>query len=67
LDPRTIEVADGPNRGDPAEFTDAALKEFSLTPFPAGYEDGGLSPHFSEIGRSMTPVWGESRLVVREI
>jgi hypothetical protein len=67
LDPRSIEVNEAPNRGDPAEFTDAVLKEFSLTPFPAGYDNGGLSPHFSEIGQSMTPTWGESRLVVREI
>lgn len=67
LDPRSIEVNEAPNRDDPATFTDADLQEFSLTPFPAGYDDGGLSPHFSEVSRSMTPTWGESRLVVRKI
>lgn len=67
LDPRSIEVNEAPNRDDPAKFTDASLQEFSLTPFPAGYDDGGLSPHFSEVGRSMTPTWGESRLVTRKI
>jgi hypothetical protein len=67
LDPRSIEVKEAPNRDDPAEFTDARLQEFSLTPFPAGYEDGGLSPHFSEATMTMTPEWGESRLVTREI
>lgn len=67
LDPRSIEVKDKPNKDDPAQFVDAVLQEFSLTPFPAGYDDGGLSPNFSEVNRSMTPTWGESRLVSREI
>jgi hypothetical protein len=67
LDPRSIEVKETRNRKDPAEFTDAVLKEFSLTPFPAGYENGGLSPHFSEVSQPVTPAWGESRLIVREI
>lgn len=67
LDPRSIEVNEAPNRDDPAEFTDAELQEFSLTPFPAGYENGGLSPNFSEVSEPMTPTWGESRLTTREI
>jgi len=67
LDPRSIEVKEAAKRGDPAEFMDAVLQEFSLTPFPAGYDDGGLSPHFSEVSEPVTPVWGESRLIVREI
>lgn len=29
-------------------FVNAALAEFSLTPFPAGYDTGGLSPAFCE-------------------
>jgi hypothetical protein len=29
------------------EFVDGTLQEFSLTPFPGGYDDGGLSPAFS--------------------
>jgi hypothetical protein len=29
-------------------FYDARIQEFSLTPFPGGYDDGGLSPAFSE-------------------
>jgi hypothetical protein len=36
--------------GEP-EFVDATLNEFSLTPFPAGYDDGGLSPRFAEAAR----------------
>lgn len=48
LDPRTVEVAGTSKRGEPAEFVDARLQEFSLTPFPAGYDDGGLSPQFAE-------------------
>lgn len=38
------------DNGEP-EFVEAELKEFSLTPFPAGYEDGGLSPSFAEAAR----------------
>jgi len=33
------------------EFVDATLSEFSLTPFPAGYETGGLSPAFTSAAR----------------
>lgn len=33
------------------EFVDATLAEFSLTPFPAGYDNGGLSPAFAEAVR----------------
>lgn len=36
--------------GEP-EFVDAELNEFSLTPFPAGYDDGGLSPAFAEAAK----------------
>ena len=54
--------------GGPA-FADARLQEFSLTPFPAGYDNGGLSPQFSRtVDDFMTPTkaeWGESRLLSR--
>lgn len=33
------------------EFVDATLVEFSLTPFPAGYDNGGLTPEFAEAVR----------------
>ena len=36
--------------GEP-EFVDATMVEFSLTPFPAGYDDGGLSPQFAHAAR----------------
>jgi len=37
--------------GNP-EFVDANIIEFSLTPFPAGYDDrGGLSPQFRKAAR----------------
>ncbi|MFC7191861.1 hypothetical protein ACFQL7_20900 [Halocatena marina] len=68
FDPRSLKVEHSRNRKDPAKFTDAKLMEFSLTPFPAGYDNGGLSPNFSEIIEdSMTPTWGESRLTARRI
>ncbi len=36
--------------GEP-EFVDATMVEFSLTPFPAGYDEGGLSPQFAHAAR----------------
>jgi hypothetical protein len=39
-------------RDEPAKFVDAKINEFSLTPFPAGYDNGGLTPAFNEfVGR----------------
>lgn len=52
----------------PPKFTDGRLQEFSLTPFPAGYDDGGLAPEFSAdqfyqvSNGDSTPRWGDSRL-----
>lgn len=37
---------------DEYAFVDATLREFSLTPFPAGYDAGGLSPAFCEAAES---------------
>lgn len=47
FDPRTVEVepTDGDDTGP--KFVDGRLREFSLTPFPAGYDNGGLTPAFS--------------------
>lgn len=46
LDPSTVEVET--NDDGAPRFVDGELKEVSLTPFPAGYENGGLTPAFSE-------------------
>lgn len=68
LDPRTIEVDRPSSRDEKPVFVDAKLQEFSLTPFPAGYDNGGLTPAFSAaVADTMTPVWGESRLQTRKI
>lgn len=47
FDPSTVEVEVAENSDEP-RFVDGRLKEVSLTPFPAGYENGGLTPAFSE-------------------
>ena len=68
FDPRTLEVKRPESRGDEPEFVDARLQEFSLTPFPAGYDNGGLSPQFSEVvDGAMTPIWVESQLASEQI
>lgn len=47
FDPRTVKVESPSKRGDPPRFADAQIREFSLTPFPAGYDNGGITPAFS--------------------
>lgn len=47
FDPSTVEVEPPSERGDAPEFVDARLREVSLTPFPAGYDNGGITPEFS--------------------
>lgn len=44
FDPRSVEVD---TSGDKPQFVSGDIREFSLTPFPAGYDDGGLTPEFS--------------------
>ncbi|SEL17975.1 hypothetical protein [Haloferax larsenii] len=69
FDFRSIKVERSNHPKDKPEFKDARLQEFSLTPFPAGYDNGGLSPQFSESVDSFmtpnTPEWGESCLLAR--
>lgn len=56
FNPRTLEFSEPENSEDAvARFTDGELIEFSLTPFPAGYDEGGLSPAFSEAIDSALP------------
>lgn len=45
--PRSVEVEPPASRDGNPVFVDARIKEFSLTPFPAGYDNGGLTPEFS--------------------
>lgn len=47
FDPKTLELEVPDKRGENPEFVDARLREVSLTPFPAGYDNGGLTPAFS--------------------
>jgi hypothetical protein len=47
FDPRTVELEPPKSRDDNPEFVDARIREFSLTPFPGGYDNGGITPEFS--------------------
>jgi hypothetical protein len=47
FDPKTMEVEKPRERGENPKFTSGRIREFSLTPFPAGYDNGGLTPEFS--------------------
>lgn len=47
FNPRTVEVEVPDNPEGEPKFIDARIDEFSLTPFPAGYDNGGLTPAFS--------------------
>jgi hypothetical protein len=71
FDPETVEVSEPRSRDAEPEFTDARLREFSLTPFPAGYDNGGLTPEFSDaveqaIQMDDTETDAESRLITRK-
>lgn len=73
MDPKTLEFADSDEEEAIAKFVDGDPTEFSLTPFPAGYDDGGLSPVFSDaVDSFMDDVdgekaqSGESQLVVND-
>jgi hypothetical protein len=48
FDPQSLEFAEPENDDAKAQFQYAELVEFSLTPFPAGYDNGGITPEFSE-------------------
>lgn len=45
---------------DEYDFVDATLREFSFTPFPAGYDNGGLSAAFSEAADTLVNDPGNS-------
>ncbi len=49
FDRDSVEFTDPESDDAHARFTEAVLKEFSLTPFPAGYDNGGISAQFSEM------------------
>lgn len=48
FDKSSVEVEAPESRDEPPKFKDARLRELSLTPFPAGYDNGGLTPAFSD-------------------
>lgn len=54
FNPRTLEFTQPEADGADARFQSAELIEFSLTPFPAGYDNGGISPKFSEVMTDFT-------------
>lgn len=47
FDPQSLEFAESEEEDAMAQFVDGNMIEFSLTPFPAGYEDGGVTTAFS--------------------
>lgn len=47
FDRESVEVEAPESRDGTPKFTDGRFREFSLTPFPAGYDNGGLTPAFS--------------------
>lgn len=70
FDPRTVELDPPDTRGEAPTFVDGKIREFSLTPFPAGYDNGGLTPEFSSAVEqaSITPEEfsePESKLITR--
>lgn len=72
FDRDSIEFADPESDEAHARFEEATLKEFSFTPFPGGYDDGGLSPQFSEMVEDFDSesnengIDAESQLIINE-
>lgn len=52
---KSVELEESNVDGARARFVDGKIKEFSLTPFPGGYDNGGLSPAFSEAVEKAVP------------
>lgn len=48
LDPRSLEFEKPDSDEAKAKFVDGELIEFSLTPFPGGYDNGGITDSFSK-------------------
>lgn len=71
FNPKTLKFAEAESDDALAQFDDGELIEFSFTPFPAGYDDGGLSPVFSDAVDSFVesvshPESTESQLIVND-
>ena len=49
FDTDSIEFTEPESEDAHAKFQEAKLQEFSFTPFPGGYDEGGLTPKFSEM------------------
>lgn len=60
FDPRSLEFAEPDSDEAKAQFTDGKIIEFSLTPFPAGYDNGGITPRFSQAVESFAEEEAES-------
>ncbi len=48
FNPETLEFGEPEHDDALARFVDGEMIEFSLTPFPAGYENGGVTASFSQ-------------------
>lgn len=48
FNPQSLEFGEPESEDAKAKFENADLIEFSLTPFPAGYENGGITAEFSQ-------------------
>jgi len=66
FDSKSIDAERPESRGDPIRLLDGKIKEFSLTPFPAGYDSGGLTPAFSDVIDTNVPEPADSQLSKRQ-
>lgn len=66
LDPSTLEFEEPEADDAMARFVEADMIEFSLTPFPAGYENGGVTSSFSKAVDNFVESKEESQLVTYE-
>lgn len=60
FNPSSIEFEEAESDEAEARFVDAELIEFSLTPFPGGYDNGGIANSFSECVNKFTDSTGSA-------
>ena len=67
FDPESLEFGEPESEDALARFEDADMIEFSLTPFPAGYDEGGVTASFSNaVDNFVDQREAESQLTVYE-
>lgn len=67
LNPQTLEFTEPEAEDAKAKFSYAEMIEFSLTPFPGGYDNGGITNQFSQAVDQFVDSGAESQLYTSQM